>query len=185
MISDVVLINFLACVLDDRIADELSKTHKFQVVERAELGKYIKREDFLSKTVTIDNFENCLNFAKKYLDNEEFKEELLDRDICFIKYYPRVDKEGNILDRNPELAKLNNKIIKKCIVDDKLMIYTHPIGKWKDEILYNSEEIIDFFEKNGKSIKSIEVKYLEDGEMLDEASSLLIDIGCTLLENKK
>lgn len=186
MISDQEIIAFLACAYNESVVEEISEKYEFEVTGLEGGRKYLNSESFKSKKVTADNFEKCVQYVLKRANIESFREELHERDICFIKFYDKFDDSGNLLNKNPMLEKLNTKIVKKEIVGDILKIYIHPIKRWKEEIYFSKPEIIDFFIKNGKEIKDVEIMYCHLGEVLDDVANELIDIGFSMeSENKK
>lgn len=186
MISDQEIIAFLACAYNESVVEEIREKYEFVIRELNGGQKYLNSESFKSKKVTADNFEKCVQYVIKKADVEAFREELHERDICYVKFYGKFDDSGNLLNKNPMLEKLNTKIVKKEIVGNILKIYIHPIKRWKEEIYFSKPEIIDFFIKNGKEIEDVEIIYCHSGEILDDVSNELIDIGFSIeSENKK
>lgn len=186
MIGDKEIIAFLACVYDDNVKEEINKRYEFRLTELNGVKKYLISEEFLSKEVTLENFEKCVEYALKRLESEEFREEMHEKDICYLLFYPRYDNSGNLLNKNPSLVRLNSKIKRKELINGIVKIYILPIKRWKEEILYHKEEILDFFVKNGKEVKDIEIIYCEsDGTAIDEIAESLIDVGFTMEISKE
>ena len=186
MIHDREIIAFLACAYDENVKEEISKKYEFRLTELRGAKKYITSESFLSKEVTLENFDRCVEYVLKRLNNEDFKEEMHERDICYLLFYPKYDESGNLLDKNPALKKLNSKIKRKELVGGILKIYILPIKRWKEEISFYKEEIIDFFIKSGREVKDIEIIYCEsEGKPIDEVAETLIDLGFSMEVSKE
>ena len=181
MLNKVVL-GVIVCLENKHIIKELQKKYVINIKKLEGYNEYVNSDEFKTKIINNENFNNCVAFAIKYLNNDSFRLLLQRNKICLITFYSKCNEDSNYnfnkFAQDGDIMKsLNSIIVKHYIEDNKLYVCISPIKSNKEKILSNKESIIKYFSREDSSITELEVKFIYNGIVLDDLAECFIDLG--------
>lgn len=186
---NIVVLNFLACVANKDIQKDILSENVFKLVSLPNIKPYTESEFFKSKKVTEANYDQCLKFALKNLNDEKFRKYLEDNKICYIAFYPKTKiSDLNLLDlalvkSNPTMSQLHKVIVKYDIVENVLNLYINPIKSFKEKVELYSENILKYFNDNGQNVDTLNIKFIYNNTEIDDIGETLLDLGFSIKTN--
>lgn len=181
-----VVISFLACIYNKDVRQSILKDYQLKFEPLINIKNYVYSDDFKSKVINKENFNQCVNFTIKKMEDEKFREYLANNDICTIIFFRKTqDKHKNLLNNKTTksssvLSSLKSIMIKYEIVDKDVIIYTNPVASYKKRILDSKNDILSHFSSHGVDVTSVIVKYIYKDDIIDEQGETLLEIGFTI-----
>ena len=177
-----VVLSVIACLEDKSITQKINDSYEFKLKKLTHYKDYLNSKEIKYKIVDESNFNKCLDFVIKNLTDSNFKDFVKRNDIFSVTFKKKetiVSNEG-ICTGDIAINSLKSLIKKYSIDNGILHICVDPIYSHKQQVLLNKELLLGCFNNEGHLVSNIEVKFINEGIILDEFSEKLIEAGFVL-----
>lgn len=179
-----VVLSVIACLENEAVRNEIAKNYELKIEKLKHYDDYVNSEDFKTKIINDINFNSCVSYAIKQLNDEKFRIFTQRSNICLVAFYKKEVREQNLFDKNANgtniMSSLSSIIVRYYIEDETLYICVNPVRLFKERILSNKEAILKHFNDNNKPVNNLEVKFIHNDTVLDDLSETFLDLGYTI-----
>lgn len=175
-INEVVL-GVIACLENNEIRNEILKDYELKVQKLKNYDAYLNCEDFKKKIINDLNFNNCLKFLIKKLNDFKFRKYVEINNICVIVFYKKENNSKNTIANSFNISSLKGIIVKHEIIETKLIVYVNPVKTFRDRILACKSELLEAFNNKGFDVDTLDVKYIYKDSVIDELGETFLELG--------